>query len=282
MTQAVTDNARTLDFLKIWKNVFAQNLGYVIERFHDDPGFRPEGVGDAGACQLGCWINLERPSLSHLPGFQALDAVHRRFHQIAHEMAVSFLAGDVAAARALGQGPFAAVSDEINRAIDGLAEEMTGEGIYLSRFQSPPGQTRPTIWDASLEVGIPAIDSRHHAIATLIDQVMVNHFITSASAETAVFIETIAGLIQADIDDERELLERTIDQPGSREHLAAHEQIVVYMDALIETVRHGQAVSFEEIGSQLSAWYIEHLVTYDLELERRHGSQRRLAARGGG
>lgn len=278
MKQATVDNARTLDFLKIWKNVFAQNLSYVVERFHEDPGFRPEVVGDAGACQLGTWINLERPSLAHLASFQALDETHHRFHRIAREMATRFLAGDIAGARALDQGVFAEISEEINCAIDRLAGEMTGEGIYLNRFQSASVSVKQTLWDPSLEVGIPSIDSKHHAIATLIDQVMVNHFITSASAETAGFVQAIAGLIKQDIEEERVLLERMIDAPGSREHLLAHQVVVGYLDDLIDNVARGKAVSFHDIGTQLSKWYIEHLVTHDLELERLHARGERVAA----
>lgn len=269
MTAAASSEGRTLDFLKIWNHVFAKNLGYVVDKFHADDSLKPDVIADADACQLGAWLNLERTHLQALPAFARLDAAHRDFHQQAGAIASRFRAGEVDAARQLVHGEFVRLSDAVDLAIDDLSDAMEGQGIVLPRFKQESFQTRETIWDESLEIGIPEVDRKHHAIAMLIDQVLVNRFITSASAETSRFIDMLTRLIRADIAEEQELLTRAdVQVPDLAGHLAAHDNILTYLGGLRERLDQGAAISFEEVGSRMANWYIEHLVMHDLELAK--------------
>ena len=51
MRTTLTENARSLDFLKIWNNVFARDLEYFVDKLHDsallDPAARVEIEAEA-------------------------------------------------------------------------------------------------------------------------------------------------------------------------------------------------------------------------------------------
>lgn len=267
MRTTQTENARSLDFLKIWNNVFARDLEYFVDKLHDSALLDPARMGDFNTCRVGSWINLERPQLAEYPSFKRLDEAHQRFHELAHQIAI--LLKEQASAQEIKsvQQQFSACANAVEAAIDQLEAELANLGIIPPRFEKNISLERQTIWSESFETGIPEIDRKHHQIAVLIDQVVLNKFITSASSETTKFIESISRLILLDIEEEDAILRGFPDDVASQEHQKAHASIVDYLTGLKNKIGGGTAVSFDEIGSHLSNWYIEHLVIHDMELE---------------
>jgi len=80
---------------------WVEQLAFALS--HDQPPPH-QRLHDFHHCQLGQWLNDERTkaeSYSHLPAFQAIDAPHRRVHQIAQAMDQHWRDGRPGEARAL-------------------------------------------------------------------------------------------------------------------------------------------------------------------------------------
>ncbi len=267
MERLQTALGRPLDFLKIWHNVFSKKLEYAVEYGEADSSLKPESICDDLACQTGQWLSSQTADVRSLENYRRLIEIHRDFHVVAAEVARVHQAGQLAKARALVAGIFSNASNGVCVAIDTLSQDLVKLGIYPERFP-PPAEKRASIWDPSFVIGIAEVDRQHHAIATLIDQVLVNGDIECASIEGSGFLAVLGRLIKRDIDTENAQLLQMIDtHPDCAAHLEAHQSILDYLDKLHRAIDAQQIVSFGEVGRYLGNWYIDHLVSHDLDLE---------------
>lgn len=269
MPQPAQQPDRALDFLKIWQTVFARNLEYIVEHLHDDDELDPVSIKDFNSCQMGAWINRQEDEIRSLKTYAELDKVHRRFHVTAGEVASLHKSHNNEEAKELLHGSFSALLDDCCLAIESLSKELELLSIYPQRFKREEQTKRQTIWSESLEIGNPEIDRSHHAIATLIDEVLVNGDIRSSSSEAIRFVGALKKLLRNDISAEVKLFE-SLDTWSEEtvNHVAAHDKILGYLDEIVAQTNAGVAFSFAEVGQYLAEWYIDHLITYDLELDR--------------
>lgn len=270
---------RALDFLKIWHHVFAKNLEYVVEGLQPDLTLNAQTIGDDGICQMGQWLKVQEDDIRRLPDYEQLLVLHRDFHLAAAQLVRLHQTAPAGAARAYLHGAFAAATQAVSEAIDRLSDELARRGIYPARFPNAQPQFK-SIWSDSLRIGIPEVDRHHHAIATLIDQVLVNGDIDCVSTEGLRFLNVLSRMILSDIEAENRLLKALApDVQDYAAHLDAHEAITAYLTHIAESVCQGHAVSFAQVGNDLANWYIEHLVSHDLDLEQvRHHLKPAMAA----
>lgn len=259
----------SLDFLKIWHQVFSKHLEYVVERFQDNPGLDPEVIRDENACKIGKWLAAQPDEIHLLKSYQHLRTAHRKFHVVASEVLRAHLSGREEHARLILMGMFAEATDSVTNAIDQLTKELVDLGICPDRFEVQANAEPQTIWSESFEVGIPAIDRHHHQLALLIDQVLLNGDLACSSAEAGKFLASLTRVIQRDIEQENMLLDACQDAGVDCEgHLKDHALILGYLSILSQNAADGQIKKLGEVGQHLADWYVEHLVAFDLEFEK--------------
>lgn len=254
-----------LDFLRIWHRVFAQNLEYVIARLQDASDFRPESVGDDTICKMGCWLAEQSDAVRRLPEFVDLCAEHARFHRVAASMIQAFQDGNQDAAQRMVQGEYAEVVRLVDLAIDRLSNALGHRGVNACRFNEADLVQRESIWNDSLNIGIPHVDRRHHAMAMMIDQLNQHPDLDVAQEDAQTFLGNLRELIRRDARGEQEFLSELQDNGHDCvAHLASHEDVLAYFDSILDGVHAG--VTLGSIGQRLGDWYIEHLVTFDIDL----------------
>ena len=258
---------RPLDFLKIWHNVFSKNIEYAVEHNYPDMKMTPEGIRDDVQCQIGLWLSAQKDEVRSLENYAHLILVHRKFHVVASEVTQLHQNGKLSGAQDMLESQFHESSNAVCTAIDALSHDLVRMGVYVERFPNQ-GKSQKSIWDESFEIGIPEVDRHHHAIAILIDQVLVNGDIECASNEGSRFLNVLTKMIKHDIETENVYLADLVkaDQDYSK-HIQAHEAILSYLEKLHDSIRRVEVISFEEVGRYLANWYIDHLVTHDLDLE---------------
>ena len=257
---------RPLDFLKIWHNVFSKNIEYAVESSFFDSKLSEDHVRDDMSCQMGQWLAGQSLEVKELDNFSHLISVHRKFHVICADITRNFRDGQREFAQNLLNVQFHSASKAVCTAIDALSNDLVKLGIYTERFPMNVRKQK-SIWDESLEVGIPEVDHHHHAIATLIDQVLVNGDIECASEEGSRFLGILAKMIKKDIATENIHLRQLSQELDCLPHEQAHESILAYLAKLQESIQRNEMILFDDVGRYLGNWYIDHLVTYDLDLE---------------
>lgn len=257
-----------LEFVKVWHRVFSQNLTYVIDGLQPDSAFKVEVIANAGICQVGRWLAVQTTDVEQLTAFSELVECHNRYHQIAGETLSLFQAGEIGRAREILHSEFAFSSDAVCEAINTLEHELVANNLAAPRFKAEDVARSHAFWNASFEVGIESVDRRHHAIATLIEELSASTVSEVSQQQAEVFIKMLTHLITDDIKAETPILERHLNSGGSyfAEHLEAHNQITKHLADLAEDVAKGATISVKEIGAYFSQWFINHLVEFDLEL----------------
>jgi len=257
--------ADELDFLKIWHHVFASDLDFSTEQQAANHDLSAETFADARHCLIGTWLHRQPQAIAQLPAFVALEQAHEQFHAAAAELVHAYKKQSGAAIRQHKQAKFLPACAAVNTAIDQLNLHFrTPAGTKSSHDQS--------IWSDSLKIGIPSIDRRHHAIATLIDQVLANGEMDLASEQGTAFLALLSKMILGDIRVENRILaELQAQGEDHSEHLNAHTAITDYLHSINNLLTHGQSLSFASIGNVLAKWYVEHLIGQDLELDRLTG-----------
>lgn len=265
MPSASSPRFGSIAFLRIWHNVFVLNLEYTLDHVGACDYLDPAVVVDDRACQMGRWLQAQPPEIAGLEDFQHLDAVHRSFHQLAAELARRHVAGQ--AIDDDWRRRFEQASDETLAAMTALENGLSGTSTADT---APAGEGfAQKIWDPSFEVGEPRIDRRHHAIAMLIEQVLLNPGQPWSGFDARSFLSVFSRMLQQEILAETPWLERmAATDPG---HVAAHrrehQRILEELAELDARADAGEIPSLETVGQRLAGWYVEHLVAYDLELQ---------------
>lgn len=261
---------RPLDFLKIWHNVFAKKIQHAVEYGYVDPRLEPELIDDDHHCQLGQWLSAQDDSISSLQNFTHLARVHRRFHVVSAELARLQQKGCLSEAQSMLNKVFLDASQAVCVAIDALNNDLSERGFCRKRFPVA-NKSNHSIWDASYEIGIPKVDMQHRAIATLIDEVLVNGDIECSSGEGQKFLGVLSKMIKNDIRAEDDCISAmaTIEQDFSA-HRQAHETILKFLESIQAAITRKEIILFDEVGRYLANWYIDHLVVHDFELEGHH------------
>lgn len=260
---------RQLEFAKIWHRVFSSNLLYVVQSIQDDSSIDPDRVGDHTACMLGKWILAQPPEIQAMDAYRQLVEVHRLYHGVARQTTNAYLYGEEALVEELVQGDFKRYSEGVIEAISALAVALSEAGIFAPRFAAPHPESRPGLWNESLEIGIPAIDQRHQAIASLIDELGASQDLVCSPGEDIHFLEALTSLIRNDIElEQNHLRDSRADLALYAEHFADHDRILNYINALSEQIHQGKNLPLADIGQHLSQWFVAHLVNHDLALGR--------------
>lgn len=267
MSQLPASPERQLEFARIWHRVFSSNLIYVVQDIQQGATVNPGAVGDHGACQLGQWLNAQSPVIRAVPAYASLVAVHTDYHRAAEALATAYLEGDQAQVEALLGGDFQRFSEGVMAQIDRLGLALAEAGIFVQRFNEAPPKTRATIWDLSLEVGIPHIDQRHQSIAALIDELVSSNDGLCCPTTDLHFLNALTTLIESDIQAEQQYLAGTgLSLERFAGHFADHQRVLDYIQSLSNKINASEAFNLAEVGQYLGKWFVEHLITHDMEL----------------
>jgi len=270
MEQSKQAVGRPLDFLKIWHTVFSKNLQYAVECDYIAPDNTPESVGDERNCPLGKWLSSQSDELRSLTNFSNLISVHRSFHALSAEIARLQLSQQGGQAKALLDPLLLNASENVCLAIDALNEDMVEHGLCSERRGIPIKKSK-SIWDPSYAIGVPKVDLQHHAIATLIDEVLVNGDISCASQEGGRFLSVLTKMIRNDVKaEDLHLANLQSQNVDCSTHRLDHECILEYLGHLESAIAKQEILTFIDVGRFLANWYIDHLVTHDFELGEGH------------
>ncbi len=259
----------SLEFARVWHNVFASQLGYLVDGIEQGLCIDPQIAGDHSRCRLGGWMASVPEDIRHLPEFGDLADKHARFHVLAGELVALHGAGEHERARALCDGAFAAASQAVAGALDVLSERLSELGHNLSPFQCAAPAERPSVWNDSLIIGIPVIDRQHKEIASIVDQMLANRQLEINEEKAVDLLTELSAILGKHFDTEEHMMRwLPIPQEVFEAHCREHTRVLGDLVDLNLAVAAGQHQPIEQYAERLERWFIEEVVLHDLDIGR--------------
>ncbi len=267
--RGIKNNMFSLEFARVWHNVFASQLIYLIDGIEQGLCIDPQIAGDHARCRLGGWMASVPEDIRRLPEFADLIDKHAHFHGLAGELVALHGAGEHERARALCDGEFAAASQAVAGALDVLSERLSGLGLNLSPFQCAAPAERPSVWNDSLLIGIPVIDRQHKEIAGIVDQMLTNRKLEINEEKAVDLLTELSAILGKHFDTEEHMMRRLpIPQEVFEAHCREHTRVLGDLVDLNLAVAAGQHQPIEQYAERLERWFIEEVVLHDLDIGR--------------
>lgn len=260
------------DFAKIWHKIFAEKIELIaagriretqpIEMAHDD-----------SSCMLGKWLYGPGKRMEKLPAYGDLLNVHRYFHDMACRYLNTALAGRDQSIKDGVYADFKALSVSVIAAIERLQLAVQQEYDLHSTVYVPncfsPGAQDDLIRDASLTIGISAIDEHHREIFTIANKLMQDPD-ASLNSEAAVDRLTELGkILDAHFTIEEAYMKQlAMPEAEFAAHQAEHQKFLEhYAEMNISSyMRRDRKVM--DIASHIWQMALDHVVEYDIKIKK--------------
>ncbi len=251
-----------LDLAASWHHMYALHIDLWIDGLEEMPASLKD-VGDHTACDFGKWLHGSGRRYAHLPGYANLVECHKAFHVCAHEAVALQQAGKHEEARHLLATTFSRASSDVVSAIGVLKDEVSKERGFV-RQPANAGHSEWQ-WDASLEIGVSAIDSQHKALLQLANRIFRQDSVGSESATRAM--STFGKLLELHFSTE-EMFMRRCGMPERQisDHVTAHNKILETYVLINLDIASGMVTSITDIHDTIVEWVISHVVEFDLDL----------------
>lgn len=259
----------SLEFAKVWHNVFASQLGYLVEGIDSGISLDSGVAGDPVHCRLGSWMASVPEDIRCLPAFADLVDKHVRFHALAGDLVALCAAGEQRQAQALCDGEFAGASQAVAGALDALSGRLSELGRNLSPFQCEPDAERPSVWNDSLLIGIPVIDRQHREIANIVDQMLANRRLEINDEKAVDLLTELSAILGKHFDTEEHMMRRLpIPKEVFARHCEEHTRVLGDLVDLNLAVAAGRHQPIEQYAERMENWFIEEVVLHDLDIGR--------------
>jgi|SRR5215469_1429758 len=117
-------------------------------------------------------------------------------------------------------------------------------------------------WSDRYSVGIAKIDSEHHKLVDLVNELYAAILAGNPTSVTAKVLDGLAAYTLSHFATEEALMKR-YNYPGYTQHKAEHDKLVGQVKQLQQELKAGKTTVSQEVMSFLQGWLISHILGMD-------------------
>ena len=199
-------------------------------------------------------MDMQMPNLDGLEATRQIRAIPGRRNTPILAMTANIFAEDRARCIDAGMNDF-------------IAKPFVPEVLYSTLLKAIEEPSERLGIDASLRIGIPAIDREHHDLVRQLDRLMSNPDVYPGTDGFSEILSQIGKQFKAHFITEEKLM-RSLGMPEALvdSHIRAHHHILDQYTRLNLDLMQGKATDCSEVVRLAKSWITDHIAHHDLKI----------------